>query len=94
MQVSVTRSHKLNGRDHSGLSDGMAASLEHIPRYFAKSGPIDADPKKTKKDGGGKGNWLVSLSYSFSCPFTSLGCIQEHRLTVRKGPLWRGSPRL
>ncbi|KAG2024458.1 hypothetical protein GB937_003649 [Aspergillus fischeri] len=57
MQVSVTRSHKLNGRDHSGLSDGMAASLEHIPRYFAKSGPIDADPKKTKKDGGGKGNW-------------------------------------
>ncbi|KAL3410718.1 hypothetical protein V8F44DRAFT_635298 [Aspergillus fumigatus] len=53
----VTRSHKLNGRDHSGLSDGMAASHEHIPRYFAKSGPIDADPKKTKKDGGGKGNW-------------------------------------
>lgn len=88
MQVSVTRSHKLNGRDHSGLSDGMAASHEHIPRYFAKSGPIDADPKKTKKDGGGKGNWLVSLSYSFNCPFTSWVCMQEHRLTVRKGPLW------
>ncbi|EDP49959.1 F1F0-ATP synthase regulatory factor Stf2, putative [Aspergillus fumigatus A1163] len=49
----------------------MAASHEHIPRYFAKSGPIDADPKKTKKDGGGKGNWLESLSYSFNCPFTS-----------------------
>jgi hypothetical protein len=88
MQVSVTRSHKLNGRDHSGLSDGTAAPLEHIPRYFAKSGPIDADPKKTKKDGGGKGNWLVPLSYSFDCHFISCVYIQKHGLTVRKGPLW------
>ncbi|OOF97653.1 hypothetical protein ASPCADRAFT_37378, partial [Aspergillus carbonarius ITEM 5010] len=30
---------------------------EHLPRYFAKSGPVDADPRKTKKDGGGKRNW-------------------------------------
>lgn len=33
------------------------APREHLPRYFAKSGPTDADPRKTKKDGGGKGNW-------------------------------------
>jgi len=53
----MTRSHKLNDRDHGGLADGTAAPQEHLPRYFAKSGPVDADPRKTKKDGGGKGNW-------------------------------------
>jgi len=53
----MTRSHKLNDRDHAGLADGTAAPEEHLPRYFAKSGHVDADPKKTKKDGGGKGNW-------------------------------------
>jgi hypothetical protein len=53
----VTRSHKQNDRDHAGLADGTAAPEEHLPRYFAKSGFIDADPKKTKKNGGGKGNW-------------------------------------
>ncbi|OJD17860.1 hypothetical protein AJ78_02101 [Emergomyces pasteurianus Ep9510] len=55
--LPVTRSHKLNDRDHAGLADGTAAPEEHLPRYFAKSGHVDADPKKTKKDGGGKGNW-------------------------------------
>ncbi|PTU17693.1 hypothetical protein P175DRAFT_0511921 [Aspergillus ochraceoroseus IBT 24754] len=35
----------------------MNVPSEHLPRYFAKSGPVDADPKKTKKNGGGKGNW-------------------------------------
>ncbi|KAI9751563.1 MAG: hypothetical protein M4579_006018 [Chaenotheca gracillima] len=56
-QLHLTRSHKVNDRDHSGLADGSAAPEEHLPRYFAKSGHVDADPKKTKKDGGGKGNW-------------------------------------
>ena len=60
----MTRSHKLNDRDHVGLADGSAAPEEHLPRYFAKSGHVDADPKKTKKDGGGKGNWYVSSLYS------------------------------
>lgn len=54
---TVTRSHKLNNRDHVAISDGTSSTHEHIPRYFAKSGPVDADPRKTKKDGGGKGNW-------------------------------------
>ncbi|KAF2231287.1 hypothetical protein EV356DRAFT_535707 [Viridothelium virens] len=53
----VTRSHKFTDRDHVGLADGTAAPEEHLPRYFAKSGHVDSDPKKTKKDGGGKANW-------------------------------------
>ncbi|KAI9822744.1 MAG: hypothetical protein M1832_002977 [Thelocarpon impressellum] len=56
-QREVTRSHKLNDRDHVGLADGSAAPEEHLPRYFGKSGHVDADRNKTKKDGGGKGNW-------------------------------------
>jgi hypothetical protein len=54
---AVTRSHKYNDRDHAGLADGTASNEEHLPRYFAKHGHVDADPKKVKKEGGGKGNW-------------------------------------
>ncbi|CAL5874142.1 uncharacterized protein PFLUO_LOCUS8430 [Penicillium psychrofluorescens] len=53
--LAVTRSHKLNDRDHQ--VEGIIAPKEQLPRYFGKSGPTDADPRKTKKDGGGKGNW-------------------------------------
>jgi hypothetical protein len=53
----MTRSHKFNDRDHAGLADGTAAPTEHLPRYFAKHGHEGVDPKKTKKNGGGKGNW-------------------------------------
>ncbi|OBT71223.1 hypothetical protein VF21_09904 [Pseudogymnoascus sp. 05NY08] len=59
-ESSVTRSHKLNDRDHAGLADGTASAEEHLPRYFAKAGHIDADPKKTKKNGGGRGNWGIN----------------------------------
>ncbi|KAL8647209.1 MAG: hypothetical protein Q9226_006529 [Calogaya cf. arnoldii] len=55
--VSLTRSHKQNDRDHVALADGTAVAEDHLPRYFAKSGHVDADPKKVKKEGGGKGNW-------------------------------------
>lgn len=54
---SVTRSHKQNDRDHAGLADGTADDIQHLPRYFAKNGHVDADPKKVKKEGGGKANW-------------------------------------
>lgn len=54
---TVGKSHKYNDRDHAGLADGTAAAAEHLPRYFAKSGHVDADPKKTKKNGAGKGGW-------------------------------------
>ncbi|RDA92502.1 hypothetical protein CP533_4190 [Ophiocordyceps camponoti-saundersi (nom. inval.)] len=53
----LTRSHKANDRDHKGLADGTAAHSEHLPRFFARTGHLDTDPKKVKKDGGGKGNW-------------------------------------
>ena len=53
----VTRSYKQNDRDHAGLADGTADDIQHLPRYFAKSGHVDADPKKVKKEGSGKGNW-------------------------------------
>ncbi|ATY59731.1 F1F0-ATP synthase regulatory factor Stf2 [Cordyceps militaris] len=53
----VTRSHKANDRDHKGIAEGTALPVEHLPRYFAKSGYADVDPKKIKKDGAGKGNW-------------------------------------
>ncbi|KAK3186994.1 hypothetical protein K4F52_004160 [Lecanicillium sp. MT-2017a] len=55
--MRVTRSHKANDRDHKGLAEGTALPQEHLPRYFAKHGYVDVDPKKVKKDGGGKGNW-------------------------------------
>jgi len=53
----MTRSHKFTDRDHAGLADGTAHAEEHLPRYFAKSGHAGENPSKTKKDGGGKGNW-------------------------------------
>jgi len=55
----VTRSHKANDRDHKGIAEGTAAHTEYLPRYFAKSGFADTDPKKVKKDGNGRGNWYV-----------------------------------
>jgi hypothetical protein len=55
----VTRTIKANDRDHKGLAEGTAHPSEHLPRFFAKHGHIDADPKKIKKDGFGRGNWYV-----------------------------------
>jgi hypothetical protein len=53
----MTRSHKANDRDHKGIAEGVVLPIDHLPRFFAKSGFADADPKKIKKDGGGRGNW-------------------------------------
>lgn len=53
----MTRTTKANDRDHKGLAEGTAHPSEHLPRFFAKSGYADADPKKIKKDGCGRGNW-------------------------------------
>ncbi|KAF5507021.1 hypothetical protein CGCA056_v013224 [Colletotrichum aenigma] len=54
---NVTRSHKYNDRDHAALADGTASPQEHLPRYFAKHGHEGVDPKKVKKNGGGRSNW-------------------------------------
>jgi hypothetical protein len=61
MCATVTRSHKANDRDHKGLAEGTAVRLDYLPRYFAKTGHVDVDPKKVKKDGNGRGNWYVEL---------------------------------
>ncbi|KAI5237616.1 hypothetical protein E4T43_07968 [Aureobasidium subglaciale] len=54
----MTRSHKVNDRDHVGLANGTASLQEHLPRYFAKSGfNANNDPNRVKKSGNGKGNW-------------------------------------
>ncbi|RAO65283.1 uncharacterized protein BHQ10_001295 [Talaromyces amestolkiae] len=50
----ITAFSKLNDQDHTSLADDPAGV---VPRYFGKTGPFNADPNKTKKDGGGKGNW-------------------------------------
>ena len=55
--LPVTRSHKFNDKDHAGLADGTVLPQDTLPKYFAKSGFADADPKKTKKNGGGRANW-------------------------------------
>lgn len=54
---AVTRTNKGNDRNHSALADGTAVAEDRLPRYFAKHGHVDADPKAVKKQGGGKGNW-------------------------------------
>lgn len=53
----MTRTNKGNDRNHTGLADGTAGPEDHLPRYFAKSGHVDMDPKKIKKEGSGGRNW-------------------------------------
>lgn len=53
----MTRSHKYNDKDHAGLAEGTVLPHENVPKFFAKHGFDGVDPKKTKKNGGGKGNW-------------------------------------
>lgn len=52
----MTRSHKLHKPD-SHIADESGAPESQLPRFFAKHGPVGANPTKTKKDGGGKANW-------------------------------------
>lgn len=77
----VTRSYKYNDRDHAGLADGTAAPQEYLPRYFGKNGFEGADPKKIKKQGGGRGNWYAHSSpLTVPSPFHIL-CKAQIRLT-------------
>ncbi|EFY91721.1 STF2-like protein [Metarhizium acridum CQMa 102] len=68
----LTRSHKANDRDHKGLAEGTAVILDNLPRYTGKASFSDADPKKVKKNGGGRGNWgnfaddVVDQDFSFN----------------------------
>lgn len=53
----MTRSHKFGEKDHSQRGSHGHPNENILPKYFAKAGFVDADPNKTKKNGGGKGNW-------------------------------------
>jgi len=53
----MTRSYKANDIPHNH-PEAESHFLEHnIPKFFGKSGHVDTPPNKTKKSGGGKGNW-------------------------------------
>lgn len=52
----MTRSHKYGERKYS-MDEEIDFQPQNIPKYFAKTGFADVDPKKVKKEGGGKGNW-------------------------------------
>lgn len=52
----MTRTQKFNSRDHQAVAEGMPRQ-HFVPKFFGKSGFADQDPTKTKKNGGGKGNW-------------------------------------
>ncbi|KAI5923172.1 hypothetical protein F4810DRAFT_710925 [Camillea tinctor] len=54
---SLTRSHKYNEKDHAGIAEGTVLPHENVPKFFAKHGFEGVDPKKTKKNGGGRANW-------------------------------------
>lgn len=64
----MTRSHKFNDKAHVAQSEeGTYVPVEHVPKFFGKHGFPDADPKKIKKNGGGKSNWYVALPYLIPC---------------------------
>jgi hypothetical protein len=52
----VTRSHKFTDRVYGEGAEEQQPG-NNLPRFFGKNAGFDTDPKKTKKDGGGKGNW-------------------------------------
>jgi hypothetical protein len=55
----MTRSHKFTDRVYGDAALEQEAHGNNLPKFFGKNTGFDTDPKKTKKDGGGKGNWLV-----------------------------------
>jgi hypothetical protein len=59
-QPVVTRSHKFTDRVYGDAALEQEAHGNNLPKFFGKNTGFDTDPKKTKKDGGGKGNWFVS----------------------------------
>ncbi|KAK3996743.1 ATPase-stabilizing factor 15 kDa protein [Cladorrhinum sp. PSN332] len=70
----MTRSHKFNDKDHSLEGGAMTGGhpQTNVPKFFGKHGYADADPKKTKKNGGGKANWgatggeIIDEEFNFS----------------------------
>ena len=61
--LSVTRTHKMFGAHPEVVNDESGAPESKVPRYFAKHGPVGANPNKTKKDGGGRANWCAFFAF-------------------------------
>ncbi|KAF3907222.1 hypothetical protein ABW20_dc0101505 [Dactylellina cionopaga] len=53
----MTRTTKANDVPHNNPELAALNTENHYPKFFAKSGFEGTAPTKTKKDGGGKGNW-------------------------------------
>ncbi|KAG0136539.1 hypothetical protein HOY82DRAFT_72282 [Tuber indicum] len=53
----MTRTQKANDIPHNHPEAEAAFNEHQIPKFFGKSGHVDTAPNKTKKNGGGKGNW-------------------------------------
>lgn len=69
VQTTMTRSHKANDIPHNHPEAEAAFDEHKIPKFFGKTGFADNAPNKTKKNGGGKGNWYGSASsFSSSSP--------------------------
>jgi len=66
----MTRSHKFGEKDHAGIAEGTALPVQMLPKFFGKNGHADMDPKKTKKNGGGKGNWGGAFDEAYDEGFT------------------------
>jgi hypothetical protein len=92
----MTRSHKANDIPHNH-PEAVAAFDEHkIPKYFGKTGFVDMAPNKTKKNGGGKGNWYVinalcDLSLSCNTPYYNT---KWFPLTIHSFPTIHPPPKL
>ncbi|KAI1850205.1 hypothetical protein JX265_002103 [Neoarthrinium moseri] len=52
-----TQVTRYNEKDHAGIAEGTAFPTDNLPKFFAQNGFAGVDPKKTKKNGGGRGNW-------------------------------------
>ncbi|CAK7232702.1 hypothetical protein SBRCBS47491_008361 [Sporothrix bragantina] len=69
----MTRSHKFNDRPRGEMAESYSPD-DNMPKFFAKNGFADTDPKKTKKNGNGKGNWggmgeeVVDQTFNFANP--------------------------
>ncbi|KAJ6264345.1 hypothetical protein Dda_0490 [Drechslerella dactyloides] len=53
----MTRTTKANDIPHNNPEAAILMVESNVPKFFAKNGFVDTAPSKTKKDGGGKGNW-------------------------------------
>jgi len=53
----MTRTTKANDIPHNNPEAAALMVENQLPKFFGKQGFVDTAPSKTKKDGGGKGNW-------------------------------------